>query len=136
MGRSPVLASSIKIALLSLLRTISPDAGNISPGIMSACLWANWIVKAHELGSIGKRCFHLDLLGHFGNPFHNLIARQDLAAVRPQFGNRLAVACSFQDEICYERHTLGIVELDASCEPSPSDDRRQRDHKLVFFTRC
>src|SRR6478672_1338356 len=36
MGRSPVFATSIEIAVLSLFRTISPDAGKTSPGITSA----------------------------------------------------------------------------------------------------
>src|SRR5262245_32286516 len=128
------------MAALSLFRTISPDAGIISPGIMSILLLtdslANWIVNANEFGAIRERCFHLHLVDHFRDAFHDLIAGQDLAAFGHEFGNRLAAACSLHDEICYKRDTFGVVELDASCEPPPSDQRRERDHQLVFFTRC
>src|SRR6266404_2704598 len=95
----------------------------------------NWIVNAHELGAISERCFHLHLGDHFRYAFHDLITSQELTAVGHEFGNRLAVACSLEYEICYKRNALGIVELDASCEPLPSDNRRERDHQLVFFTR-
>src|SRR6266436_518527 len=106
------------MAALSLFRTISPDAGKISPGIMSVHLFlrallANWIVKANELGAIGERYFHLHLMDHFRDAFHDLIAGQDLAAFGHEFGNRLAVACSLHDGICYKRDAFGIVELDA-----------------------
>src|SRR5262245_13902060 len=129
------------MASLSLFRAISPDAGIISPGIMFNLLppmhsSANWIVNANEFGAIRERCFHLHLMDHFRDAFHDLIAGQDLAAFGHEFGNRLAVACSLHNEICYNRDTFGVVELDASCEPPPSDKRRERDHQLVFFTRC
>src|SRR5712691_9843237 len=96
-------------------------------------LLANWIVNANEFSSIRECRFHLHLRDHFSDAFHDLIAGQDLAAVGPELGNRLAVACSLHDEICYQRDTFGIVELDASCEPSPSDQCCKRDHELVFF---
>src|SRR5258708_31898795 len=96
---------------------------------------ANWIVNADELGAIGERCFHLHLVDHFGDAFHDLIAGQDLAALGHVFGDRLAVACCLHDEIRYKRDAFGIVELDASCEPPSSDQRGERDHELVFFTR-
>ena len=73
---------------------------------------ANWIVKAHELGAVGERCFHLHLVEHFGDAFHDLIAGQDLAAFRHEFGNRLAVACTSRMKSVIERDTFGIVELD------------------------
>src|SRR5258708_25391506 len=96
---------------------------------------ANWIVNAYEFGAIGERCFHLHLVDHFGDAFHDLIAGQDLAALGHEFGDRLAVACRLHDEIRYKRDAFGIVELDASCEPPSSDQRGERDHELVFFTR-
>src|SRR5262245_17605197 len=97
---------------------------------------ANWIVDTDEFGAIGERCFHLHPVNHFGDAFHDLIAGQDLAASGHEFGNRLAVARTFQDKICYECYTFGIVELDASCEPPPSYQGREGDHQLVSFTRC
>src|SRR5262245_7364677 len=128
------------MAALSSFRAISPDAGIISPGIMSVRLFlmdslANWVVKTNVFGAVGEGCFHLYLVDHFRDAFHDLIAGQDLAAFGPEFGNRLAVACSLHNEICYKRDTFGIVELDASCEPPPSDQRRERDHQLVSFAR-
>src|SRR6202035_611101 len=56
------------------------------------------------------------------------------------FGHELrngsAVARALEDEIRYKRHTFGIIELDAPCEPTSSNRRRDRDHELVFFARC
>src|SRR5215467_10667700 len=97
---------------------------------------ANWTMKTDEFSAIGECCFYLHLVDHFGDAFHDLISGQDLAAPGHEFGNRLAVACSFQDEICYERDTFGIVELDASYESPPSYQRRKSDHQLVLFARC
>src|SRR5260370_27489801 len=77
---------------------------------------ANRIVKANELGAIGKRRFHLHLMDHFRDAFHDPIATQDLAAFGHQFGDRLAVACSLEDEICNEGDTLWILDLDPSSD--------------------
>src|SRR4029077_11728849 len=96
---------------------------------------ANWIVNGHELGTVGKRRFYFDLRNHLSNAFYNLAAGHDLAAFRHEFRDRSAVARALENEIRYERDTFGIIELDASCEPTPSDQRCKRDHKLVFFAR-
>src|SRR5262249_28899962 len=77
---------------------------------------ADWIVNTDEFGSIGERCFDLHLVDHFRDAFHDLIAAQNLATSGHELGDRHAVSCSFQDEICNERETFGIVELDASYE--------------------
>src|SRR5258708_26024224 len=114
-------------------RPVSCQQPSKPPPHMSSL--ANWIVNADEFGAIGERCFHLHLVDHFGDAFHDLIAGQDLAALGHEFGDRLAVACRLHDEIRYKRDAFGIVELDASCEPPPSDQRGERDHELVFFTR-
>src|SRR5258708_19955059 len=94
---------------------------------------ANRIVKANELGAIGKRRFHLHLMDHFRDAFHDPIATQDLAAFGHQFGDRLAVACSLEDEICNEGDTLGIVELDPSTEPASAAYPPTCDHHLLSF---
>ena len=80
-------------------------------------------MNANEFGAIRERRFHLHLVDYFGDAFHDLIAGQDLAAFGHEFGDRLAVACSLQDEICNERDTLGIVELHASGEIVLNKDR-------------
>src|SRR5580704_2793954 len=128
------------MAGLPWFRTISPTAGKISPGIMCTLRFkgslANWIVNRDELGAVGKCCFYFDFRNHLRNAFQNLIAGHDLAAIGHECRNRFAVARTLHDEIRYKRHTFGIIELDASCEPTSSDRRRNRDHELVFFTRC
>src|SRR4029077_8630817 len=83
---------------------------------------ANWIVNTHEFCSIGERCFHLHLWNHFGDAFHHLVTDQHLAAFRHEISNRLAIAGRLQDEIGYERNSLGVVELDTSFKPLPSDN--------------
>src|SRR5262245_57806256 len=128
------------MAALSLFRTISPGAGKISPGIMCACdriiaSLANWIVNGNELGAVGKRRFHLHLADHFADACHDLVAGQYFAACGHELGNGPAVACPLHDEVGYERDAFGIVELDASCEPSPIAKRRERDHQLVSLAR-
>src|SRR6201997_1908576 len=83
---------------------------------------SNWVVNAHEFRSIGESCFHLHLGNHLGDAFHHLVTAQHLAAFGHELSNRLAIAGRLQDEIGYERNTLGIVELDSSFKPLPSDD--------------
>src|SRR5215475_4875570 len=46
---------------------------------------SNWVMKANELGAIREGCFHLYLIDHFGNAFHDLLASHDLAAFGHQF---------------------------------------------------
>src|SRR5262249_30394104 len=97
---------------------------------------SNWIVHTHEFGAIRESGFHFHLRNHFRNAFHDLTASQDLGASRHELSDRLTVACAFQDEICYQRNTLGEIELNASGQPFARDPRGERDHKLVFFSRC
>src|SRR5262249_1763337 len=92
-------------------------------------------MNGDELGAVGKRRFHLHLADHFADPFHDLITGQYLAACGHELGNRPAVARSLHDEVCYQRDTFGVVELDASCQPSAGDKCRECDHQLVSFTR-
>src|SRR5215813_13129499 len=96
---------------------------------------ANWVMNGDELGAIGKRRFHLHLADHFADAFHDLIAGQYLAACGHELGDGPAVARSLHHEVGYQRDAFGVVELDASCESSPRDKRRDRDHQLVSFTR-
>src|ERR1700741_4102078 len=86
---------------------------------------ANWVVNAHEFRSIGESCFHLHLGNHLGDAFHHLLTAQHLAAFRHEVRNRLAITGRLQDEIRYQRHTLGIVELYAPFKALTSDDCRQ-----------
>src|SRR5580692_567664 len=95
---------------------------------------ANWIVNGNELGTVEKCCFYFDFRNHLRNAFQNLIACHDLAAFGHECRNRFAVACTLHDKIRYKRHTFGIIELDASCAPTPSNRRCNRDHEFIFFT--
>src|SRR6266404_672330 len=95
---------------------------------------ANWIVNAHKFRSIRESCFHLHFGNHLGDAFHHLVTAQHLAAFRHEFSNRLAIARCLQDEIGYERNSLGIVKLDTSFKPLSGDNRGKRDHQLVFLT--
>src|SRR6201984_3094553 len=110
------------MAALSLFRTMSPVAAKISPRIMSGPALRNWVVNAYEFCSIGERCFHLHLGNHLGDAFHHQVTAQHLAAFRHEISDRLAIAGRLQDEIGYQRKSLGVVELDTSFKPLPSDN--------------
>src|SRR5262245_58800821 len=115
--RAPVKATQIKISRIM---------GSL----------ANWIVNTDKFGAIGERCFHLHLVDHFGDAFHDLIAAQDPSTFGHEFRNRLTVARSFHDEVRYKGDTFGIVELDDPCAPPPSHERRAGNHQLFSFARC
>src|SRR5215813_4834729 len=103
------------MATRSRFRTISPDAGIISPGIIAVLLMdslPDWVVETNELAAVREGYFHLYLVDHFWDAFHDLIASQDPGAFCHQLGNRLPVACPLHDEIRDKRDTLGIVELE------------------------
>src|SRR5215469_15491 len=123
------------MATLFWLRTISPAAGKISPGVMSLTS-RNWIVNTHELGAIRKCCFYLHLRNHFGNSLHNLITAQYFTTFRHQLCNRLAVPCSLKYKISYKCNTFWIVELHTSLEPCSRNYRREGDHQFVFLAGC
>src|SRR5215510_13245659 len=112
------------MAVLFSFKTISPDAGKVSPGIMSLTS-RNWIVNTHELGTIRERCFNLHLWNHFGNSFHDLITAQYFPTFRHQLSNRLAVPCSFKHKISYKCNSFRIVELHTSLEPCSSNYCRE-----------
>src|SRR5262249_31910233 len=97
---------------------------------------ADWIVNGNELGAVDERCLHFHLVDHFRDALHHLIAAENLAAFGHELGDGLAVARAFHHKICDQGDAFGIIEFDASCEPSSRDERRQRDHELVFFARC
>src|SRR5260370_36587735 len=83
---------------------------------------ANWVVNADEFRSIRESCFHLHLGNHLRDAFHHLVTAKHFATFGHELSNRLAITRSFQDEIRYERNSLGIIELDTSFKPLPSDN--------------
>src|SRR5262249_3834323 len=93
----------------------------------------NGVVNGDELGPVGEGGFDVDLLDHVGDAVHELIASQRLPALRHELGNRLAISGPFEDDIGDQRDALRVVQLEASCESPPSDDRGNRDHELVPF---
>src|SRR5215470_10418216 len=95
---------------------------------------ANWSMNGDEFGAVGECRFHLHRVDHLRDAFHDLLAVQDLAALRHELGNRLAVARALRDEIRDQRDTLGVIELHAPHEPPSSNERRERDHELVLLT--
>src|SRR4029077_2905473 len=121
-GLSPAFATLIRRAILSLFKSMSPVEAKISPGIISVVASANWVVNAYEFCSIRESCFHLHLGNHLGDAFHHQVTAQHLAAFRHEIGDRLAIAGRLQDEIGYQRKSLGVVELDTSFKPLPSDN--------------
>src|SRR5215470_13100772 len=120
-----------------LLHAGETDApGNVTPKELIATLGLpNCVVNGNELGAIGEGHFDLHFTDHFGDAFHDLIACENLTAFRHELGDGFAVACSLHYEVCYDRDAFGIIELDASCQTPPGNQRHERDHKLVSFTR-
>src|SRR5262245_40479328 len=94
---------------------------------------ANGVVNGDELGPVGEGGFDVDLLDHVGDAVHELIASQYLPALRHELGNRFSISGPLEEDIGDQRDALGIIQLEASREPPPSDDRGDRDHELVPF---
>src|SRR5262245_34811455 len=114
------------------LSSISPSRMNISPGIMlislrsyilpdtaalQTGLSSNRLVHGHQLGAVREGRLDLNVVDHFGDPVHHLLAREHVRARLHQLGHGPAVACAFDDEIADQRHRLGMVELDTALEP-------------------
>src|SRR6185437_14489414 len=85
---------------------------------------ADRIVHGDELGPVGERRFHLDVVDHFRNAGHHLRAREHMRAGLHELGDGPAVPRAFHDEIGDQRHRLRMIELDAALEPSARDHRR------------
>src|ERR1700751_1216775 len=97
--------------------------------VMTRIPLANRVMNGHELRAIRKSCFHLHLQDHLRDAFHDVGARQNLAALRHEIGHRFPVPRSLQDEVHYQRDALGIIDLDASRPPAAGNACRQRDHQ-------
>src|SRR5262245_9449648 len=102
---------------------------------MSRYPLANWIVNTDQLGAVRKRRFHLHLANHLRDAFHDLFLPQYRAAFGHELGHRLAISCSLHHVVRYQRDGFGVIQLDASCESTASDQRSKRDQKLVPLTR-
>src|SRR5262245_50976288 len=94
----------------------------------------NGVVNGDELGSVGEGGFDVDLLDHVGDAVQELIASQDLPALRHELGNRLSISRPLENDVGDQGDRLRVVQFEASSEPPPSDDCGDRDHELVSFT--
>ena len=93
------------------------------------------LVDGDELGAVGKGGLDLDVVDHLGDPFHHLVAADDMRAGLHQLGDRAAVAGAFDDEVGDQRDRFGMVELHAALQPLARDDRRHGNQQLVLFPR-
>src|SRR5262245_24925460 len=93
----------------------------------------NGVVNCDELGAVGECGLHVDLLDHVGDAVHELIASQYLRALRQELGNRPSIAGAFQNDVGDQRDALRMIQLEASCQAPPSDDRGERDQQLLPF---
>ena len=73
-------------------------------------------MNGHEFGTVWKGGFHLYLVYHLPNTFHNLIAVNDSCAVPHQIRDRVAVACAFNHIVTDQSNRFGIVQFYTSCE--------------------
>src|ERR1700754_36311 len=132
MGRSPVLATDSVTVLRPALSSISPSLMKRSPGIIASLL-SDRFVDGDELGAVGERRLDLDVVDHFGNARHHLIASQHLRAGLHQVGHGAAVAGTLHDEIGDDRDRLGVIKFDAALEPAARYHGGHRDQQLVLF---
>src|SRR5882757_186776 len=102
---------------------------------MALVLSADRIVHGDELGAVGESGFDLDVVDHFGDAIHHLVAGEDVGALLHQLGDAFAVARAFQDEVADQRHRFRMVELDAAIEAAARHDRGHRNQQFVFFPR-
>src|ERR1700722_549703 len=67
--------------------------------LMTGVPLANRVMNGNELRAVRKGRLHLHLGDHLRDTFHDLIAPQNLAALRRELRHRFPVACSFQNEV-------------------------------------
>ncbi len=88
----------------------------------------------HQLRPVGKRRLDLDVVDHFGDAIHALLARDDLRAGLHQVGHGAAVPRALNNKVGDNSNRLRVIELDAALEAAPGDHRGHGNEKLVLFT--
>src|SRR5207237_9833401 len=132
-GLSPVFATVSVTLGRPAFSSISPSAGNSSPGFIVTSPYR--LVDGDEFGAVGKGRLDLDVVDHLRHPLHDLLAAEHGGAVAHQFGDRFAIARAFQHVIGDQRDRLGVVELDAAFEAPRRDDRGHRYTQFVLLAR-
>ena len=79
---------------------------------------ADRMVDGDELGAVGKRRLHLDVVEHLRHALHDVVAGQHLAAADHQLGDGAAVAGAFEEVVGDQRDRLGVVEPQAAGLPA------------------
>src|ERR1700755_2921324 len=132
MGRSPVLATVSVTVLRPALSSISPSLMKRSPGIIAALL-SDRLMDGDEFCAVRKRRLDLDVVDHFGDAGHHLVAPQHLGAGLHQLGHGATVTRALDDEVVDAGNGSRMMELAAALEPAARHHRGHRDQKLVLF---
>ena len=91
------------------------------------------MVNSHKFGAVREGGFHLDIGNHLGYPVHHVIACQDACAFGHQFGNGLAIACSFHDGGSDKRDRFRVIQFQAACLASFRKQGSREDKEFVLF---
>ena len=71
----------------------------------------DWLVHSHQLGPVGKSCFHLDLGDHLRHTVHHFLATQDLFPSAHQLGDRPTIARALQQVGGDDCDRFGLIQL-------------------------
>ena len=93
------------------------------------------MVDGDELGAVGEGGFDLDLVDHFGDAVHDVVALEDGGAVAHEGGDGFAVAGAFHDLVGDDGDGLGVVELEAAGLAAAGEIGGDYDEEFFLFTR-
>ena len=93
------------------------------------------LMHGHQFGTVWECRFNLHIVDHFGDPLHDLAARDNMGTFRHQVSDAAPVACALDDKVGNQRDRFGMIELDASFQPAPRNDSSHCHKQFVFFAR-
>ena len=92
------------------------------------------MVDGDEFGAIRKSCLDLDIMNHFGNAFHDIIASQQRGSITHEHGDRLPIARAFQQCRCDEGHGLRMIQFQSPLTTPPGEIAGHDDEEFFLFT--
>src|SRR3990172_446065 len=92
-------------------------------------------MNRHQLRSVRKRSFNLDLLQHLRHALHDLLTMKEMDPLRHELGDALAIPNPFKDLRSDQGQRLGVVQLEAARSPPPRHFSGGEDQQLLLLTR-
>src|SRR5689334_10235935 len=117
MGRSPVWRTTSVRVRRPTLASIGSASSRYSPGFITCSHSLNRVVYRDQFRAVGKCCFHLHLVDHFGDAGHYVGGVQDPGAERHDLRHRLPVPRPLQNIGGQYGDRFGVVQLQPACAP-------------------